>query len=175
MGQTMGLMMGTFQEFRPAKRKQSDYGLENALAKWVRNRWPDKTIPHVAHHFGLSESEAAKVTYATASKNTLRRLLHHRNGGAKLFMELVLDVTGYSLEQYISEQAREAEDEAEKWKAEQRRLAILAARVSGRDRLDGGDDQQARACGADDAPLGSGTDGASVEARSFAPKTRGRR
>lgn len=153
--------------------RKSDYGLENALAKWVRNRWPDKTVQHVAGHFrSLSEAEALKVVYGTASKNTLNRLLHDKNGGPGLFVHLVLDVSGVTLEQYIAEQAREAECERIRWEAEERKLAILQARVSGRGRLDGGSDQPPRAGRAGDAPLGAGADGQAVEPKTFAPKRR---
>jgi hypothetical protein len=114
----------------PAKREK-DFGLENALAGYVRRRWPDKTIAHVAHEWDLSESEAAKVVYAGASKNLLKKLLHHRRGGAALFIELVLDACGTTLERHIHEQAERAADEERSWAAERRRLAVLAARLPG--------------------------------------------
>jgi hypothetical protein len=109
----------------PAKR-EPDYGLENALAKYVRNRWPDKTPVHVQSHFGLSESEALKVVYASASKNTLKKLLHHKRGGFALFLELLCEATGTSLDAYIEKQAEEARREAAQWNAEERRLSTLA-------------------------------------------------
>ncbi len=116
------------ENIRP--KRENDFGLENALAGWVRRRWPDKTIPHVMAYFDLSESEAAKVVYANASKNTLRKLLHHKRGGTGLFIDLVCDATATSLENYIKTQAERAAHERRIWEAEERRNASLLALVS---------------------------------------------
>lgn len=112
------------ENIRP--KRENDFGLENALAGWVRRRWPDKTIPHVMAHFDLSESEAAKVVYANASKNTLRKLLHHKRGGTGLFIDLVCDATAASLENYIKTQAERAAAERARWADEERKLVRLA-------------------------------------------------
>lgn len=112
-------------------KREISFGLENALAGYVRRQWPDKTIPHVMHEFGLSESEAAKVVYANASKNTLRKLLHHKRGGFALFLELLADACGTTLEDHIQTQAERAANERRAWEAEERRMAALMARVSG--------------------------------------------
>lgn len=117
------------ENFRP--KRKFDFGLENALAGYVRRRWPDKPIVHAQKEWDLSESEAAKVVYANASKNTLKRLLHHPRGGFPLFVELIADACGTTLEQYIEAQAEKAAHERRTWEAEERRLAALAARVSG--------------------------------------------
>lgn len=117
--------------------RKDDFGLENALAKYVRRRWPDKTIAYVQHEWTLSESEAAKVVYANASKNTLKKLLHHRRGGFGLFLHLLEEATATRLEDYITTQAQRAEDERKSWEAEERRLAILQTRVSELGGLDG--------------------------------------
>ena len=121
----------------PAKREARDFGLENALAGYVRRRWPDKTIPHVMHHFDLTESKAAKVVYGQASKAILNELLHHKRGGFALFVELLADACGTTLEQHIKTQAEKAAHERRIWEAEERRHATLAALVSG-DRGDRG-------------------------------------
>lgn len=125
-------MTGVLVSFRENSRgkRENDFGLENALAGYARRRWPDKTIAHVAHEWGLSEHEASKVVYANASKNTLRKLLHHKRGGFGLFVELLADACGTTLEQHITAQAERAAHERRTWEAEERRLATLAARVS---------------------------------------------
>lgn len=146
--------MREIREFSPAKR-ENDYGLENALAKYVRNRWTDKTIAYVAHEWDLSDAEASKVVYANASKNTLNKLLRHKRGGFNLFIELLCDATSTKLEQYITNQAEEAANEARKWAAEERRLAILQARVSGPRGVDGPAVEQAGTCGPADESLGA--------------------
>lgn len=125
-------MTGVLVDFRKNSqaKRENDFGLENALAAWVCRRWADKTISHVAHHFDLSESEASKVVYGNASKNTLKKLLHHKRGGFGLFVELLADACNTSLEQHIHTQAERAAHERRTWEAEERRLAALAARVS---------------------------------------------
>jgi hypothetical protein len=166
----------TIRENSRAFRK-NDYGLENALAKYVRNRWPDKTVGHVAHEWDLSESEAAKVVYANASKNTLNKILHHKRGGPKLFVGLVFDATNTTLEQYITQQARDAEHERNKWEAEEHRLALLQSRLSGCGGLDRTDGEQARTRGSTVASLGNHSDGPPVagEPRAFdASRSEGR-
>lgn len=120
----------TFRKNSPAKRENRDFGLENALAGWVRREFPDKTIPHVAHYFDLSDSEAAKVVYAQASKNTLKKLLHHKRGGFGLFVELLADACNTSLELYLKTQAERAADERKSWEARQRSHEALLALVS---------------------------------------------
>lgn len=137
-------------------KQEIGFGLENALAAYVRRRWPDKAIPYVMREWGLSESEASKVVYAHASKNTLKKLLHHKRGGFGLFLHLIEEATCTKLEDYISNQAKRAENERRTWEAEERRLATLQARVSGDDRLDWRAAEQARPARAEDAALGSG-------------------
>lgn len=151
MGQSMA-----FRENIRAKR-ENDFGLENALAGYVRRRWPEKAIPHVQHEWGLSEHEAAKVVYAQASKNTLRKLLHHKRGGFALFVELIADATSTSLEQHIRTQAEKAAHEEREAQAEARRQAVLLDLVSGRGGDLGGLDQPHRGRRAPDEDVGAGT------------------
>lgn len=119
-----------FRENIRAKREK-DFGLENALAAHVRRRWPDKPIVHVQHEWGLTESEAAKVVYAHASKNTLNKLLHHKRGGFSLFIQLLEDACCTKLEQHIQTLAEKASHEKRIAEAEERRWSTLAARVAG--------------------------------------------
>lgn len=158
----MGHMMATYRE-NLSDFRDGDYGLENALAKYVRNRWMDKTVAYVAHEWTLSEAEAKNVVYANASKNTLNKILHHKRGGPKLFVQLVFDATNYNLERYIVDQAEEAAHERATWEARERHLAILQARVADRHSLVRGAAQQARAGRSEHARLGAGEAGATVE------------
>lgn len=144
-----------FRENIRAKREK-DFGLENALAGYCRRRWQDKLIPNVQHEWGLSESEASKVVYAQASKNTLNKILHHKRGGPLLFVELVCDVAGTSLEHIIETKAERAAHERRKLEAEERHWATLAARVAGDDSDAGGLDKPAWGRRASDAGMGQG-------------------
>lgn len=148
--------------------RKNDYGLENALAKICRRRWPDKTVVFVAREWSLTEAEAIKVVYGTSSKNTLNKILRHRRGGAKLGVELVFDVTNTNLESYVQDRAQEAANEAAKWESEQRSLEILQARVSERRGLDRATTVPPRTDRSSDAPLGARTHGR-LEAKSFKP------
>lgn len=148
----MGTVMQIRENFR-AKREK-DFGLENALAGYVRRRWPDKPIVHIQHEWGLSESEAAKVVYANASKNTLRKLLHHKRAGFALFVELLCDACSTSLEDHIHTQAERAAHERRQREAEERHWKTLASHLPG----SGGDarrlDQSPRGRRATDAGVG---------------------
>ena len=152
MGQTMA-----FRENLRAFQK-SDFGLENALARHVRRRWPDKPITHVAHEWDLSESEASKVVYANASKNTLKKIMHHKRGGFALFVELLADACGTTLEEHIRKQAERAAHERRVAEEKERAWALMAARVSGRDLDDGRMDQPPRGRRATDARVGAEAD-----------------
>jgi hypothetical protein len=111
-------------------KREKDYGLENALAKYVRNRWPEKTIQYVAREFDLSERLASSVVYANPSRTTLRGLLHHKRGGFGLFLELLCEATGTRLEAFIEKQAEEARREAAEHAARERTLEAMAARLA---------------------------------------------
>jgi hypothetical protein len=158
------------REYSRAKR-ENDYGLENALAKHVRNKWPDKTIAYVAHEWDLSEAEASKVVYANASKNTLNKLIHHKRGGFGLFLELLCDVTNTKLENYITRQAEEAANERARWEAEERRQALILSRLADCRGLDGDADRPARTPRTTNATLGRSENGRPVEGKSYAPQT----
>lgn len=142
-----------FQENKRAFRDNS-FGLENALAGYVRRLWPDKTVVHVAHEWGLSESEAAKVVYANASKNTLNKLLHHKRGGFGLFIRLLEDVTATKLENYIKQRAEEARREEAKRGAEARTWETLSSLDAECHRVAGRPDQPSGPDGRADADLG---------------------
>lgn len=120
-----------FRENIPAKR-ENDFGLENALAGHVRRRWPDKTIQHVQSVWGLTESEASKVVYGHASKNVLNKILHHKRGGMALFLDLIADVCGESVTDFLQSQADRIAHEAAEQEKTAVRLYSLAARFSGR-------------------------------------------
>jgi len=145
-------------EFRKNIRakRENDFGLENALAGYCRRRWQDKTIPNVMHEWGLSESEAAKVVYAQASKNTLNKILHHKRGGPLLFVELVCDVAGTSLEHIIKTKSERAAHERRQLEAEERHWKTLAAGLAGDGGDAGGLDQPAWGRRASDARVGQG-------------------
>lgn len=126
--------MGTVMQIRefPRAKREKDFGLENALAAMVRNRWPVKTVGYVQAEWDLGQSEAMKIVYANPSKNTLKKLLHHKRGGFGLFLELLCDATNTKLEDYITRQAEKAANERRTWEAEERRLAALRAAVGDR-------------------------------------------
>ncbi len=120
-----------FRENIPAKR-ENDFGLKNALAGHVRRHWPDKTIQHVQSVWGLTESEASKVVYGHASKNVLNKILHHKRGGMALFLELIADVCGESVTDFLQSQADRIAHEAAEQEKTAARLYSLASRLSGR-------------------------------------------
>jgi hypothetical protein len=112
--------------------RSSEFGMENALAAICRRRWPSNPIDHIAREWGLTEGQARGVLYAQASRTTLNAVLRHRRGGLRLWLDIIAEVTGEKLEQYIINQAEEARREQAKYEAEVRRLDAMQARLSGR-------------------------------------------
>lgn len=161
------------------RKSSSRLGTKNAWAKYVRNRWRTNTLAMIQAEWDLTEGEARGVLYAQASQSTIDKIIDREDerrpfGGFRLGLVILEIRTQTQLEDFIVHQGQEAARESARWEAEQRRLAILEARVSGSHRLVGGADIQARPSRPVDAPLGAGTDGAPVEAKSFEPPERGR-
>lgn len=124
-------MTGSAMAFRENIRafREKGFGLENALAGLIRRRWPDKPIQYAMAEWDLTEHAARKALYADASKTTLNDILHHRRGGFGLYIELLADATGTTLEQYIIKQAEKARAERHAWEARERSLVSLEARL----------------------------------------------
>lgn len=125
--------VGEKREWRPC-----DYGMANAFAKIIRREFPELGIQGaVARRFGVEPGEAKGLIYGTASKRTLDRIMRNpRNFG--IWLECLCDVSGVSLEQYIEEQAREAEDDRKRAEAKERHLESLEARWRARASNDSG-------------------------------------
>lgn len=119
--------------------RDPDFGLQNALARYVRRSWPSKTVAYVEHHFGLTASAAKKVVDAQASRATLNEILRNPRHLA-LSLELVCDVAGTSMGDFITKSAEDARHERQQWDARQRALETLSTRLSDRDRAAGGID-----------------------------------
>lgn len=150
---------------------QSSVGLstKNAWARYVRNRWRTNTLCEIQSEWDLTEGQARGLLYAQASQSTIDAILEHPRGGFGLGL-LILEIkTQTTLESYITAQAEKARHEAAEWQSEQRRLAILQARLTGVCSLVGSPSQQAWSSGSEDARLGSSED---VEGRSFDPEGR---
>lgn len=110
-------------DYRPA-----DYGLANALARKVRREFPSKTVEETAAAYGLTVNEARGVVFATASRRALDKAL--KTGGWSLGIELLADVIGQPLEQYIADQAERARRERITWEARERDHAARLATIS---------------------------------------------
>lgn len=92
--------------------------MANALARRVRKLHPTGTVDATAAEFRLTNGEARGVVYGSASRATIDKVL--KRGGWGLAVELLADVLGEPLEQFIEHQARKARDERQKWEAEER-------------------------------------------------------
>jgi hypothetical protein len=126
-------MMGTtemqIREIRGESREKRprDYGMENALAGKVRRQYPTGTIEAVAADYGLTHGEAKGCVYGSASRATMNKVL--KRGGWPLVVELMADLLGEPLENYIEKQAERAADERRTWEAEEARLARMEANL----------------------------------------------
>ena len=102
--------------------RSSDFGLEQALASYVRRRWPSNTLENVSAEWDLTPGEARGVVYEQASRTTLNKVLRHRRGRFRLGIELLEAITGEQLESFIETQAAQAARERAEWEARERRL-----------------------------------------------------
>lgn len=114
---------GRFTESRP-----HDYGMENALAKILRRRWPMNTVENTQAEYDLTEGEARGAVYATASRTTLNKILKSRRGGLGLWLEIIAEVTGETLDGFLTHQAKEAADERRRAEERERHFERLEAR-----------------------------------------------
>lgn len=154
------------------RKSSSRVSTKNAWAKYVRQRWPANTLGAVQAEWDLTEGEARGVLYAQASQPTIDKIMDREDlrrpcGGFRIGLEILAIKTGTALEDYIAHQAEEARRERTEWEAEERRLAILQARLAGLDSVDGGDDQSPRSRGSAHEGLGPGPRRRAVEHRSF--------
>lgn len=122
MGATIKIseFRGQIREKRPA-----DYGIENALARRQRRLYPTNTIDLTAAEFRITTGQAKGAVYGTASRTTINAIL--KRGGWALTVELMADVLGQPLEDFIQRQAERARHERERWEEEER---AHAARLS---------------------------------------------
>ena len=98
-----------------------DYGLENALAAYVRRR--GLSIKEIALEWGLTHAEARGVLYGTAGRGTIRKILKHKRGGWGVGLIMMTGAIGHDLETHIG---KERERERKSWEAMDRGLGRLA-------------------------------------------------
>lgn len=106
-----GYNMSEDTRYIPEKRP-NNYGIENALAGYVRRRWRKMTVAFVRQEWGLSDGQARSVVYGTTSLRALNAIIKHKRGGWPLLLEIAADALGTSLEHHLSE--REARDTAKR-------------------------------------------------------------
>lgn len=104
------------------RNPDTGFGIENALAAHVRNRWPTNTLDQIAREWGLTTGEARGVLYAQASRRTLNKIIRHRRGGWKLWIELLGSVTGVTFDQFIEQERLRIRHEQEAAAARDKRL-----------------------------------------------------
>lgn len=112
------------------RKPEIELGLENALARLVRRRWPDRTIDHVQAEWSLSRGQAQGVVYAQASRSTINEVIRHKRGGLRLLIALGCVMTGETLPSLIAAEVATLEQEAVRKDAEARALVDLEARLA---------------------------------------------
>ena len=107
----------------------SDFGVENALARIVRRRWPTNTLCYIMAEWGLTKGQAQGVLYATASRSTINVIIKHKRGGLRLLVTLGCLVTGETLEHFLKSEIEALENEASTARARAQSLAIAEKRL----------------------------------------------
>ena len=106
---------------------ESALGLENALARLVRRRWPSNTLENVMAEWELTRGQASGVVYAQASRSTINAVILHPRGGLSLLMTLGEVMTGETVEGLLIRQIEAATREAQDANAKRDRLQALVS------------------------------------------------
>ncbi|HWE98860.1 MAG TPA: hypothetical protein VG248_03600 [Caulobacteraceae bacterium] len=107
-----------------------EFSTANGLARYVRRRFPTKTIPEVMALWELTEGQAKGVVYAQASRTVVDKIKRHRRGGWRVMLEVDAAVIGSTVEDWLeTEHQRIAHDRA-RLEADQRRLSATRHRLS---------------------------------------------
>ncbi len=108
-------------------RRPADYGLANSAARKVRRDFPTHTIDQVAAKYRLTVGEARGVVNATASRTTLDKML--KRGGWSLAVELMTDLLGVSLDEFLEEERGRLDRERQSFEARHRQLGEMVSHL----------------------------------------------
>lgn len=103
-----------------------EYGLQNALARYARNRWPVNALKMIQAEWDLTEGRARGVVDAETTLTTLNLILRHRRGGFGFGLMLLSVMFRTSLEDFIETQQGAARAERQKAELAERHLDALA-------------------------------------------------
>jgi hypothetical protein len=106
-----------------AEARPADYGIKNALAAYVRRRWPENTVKSVMREFDLSEGKARGVVFANSTFSALDHINQHTNGGPLLVAQICAAAAGRSL---VAEAERAHENAQKSWETRDRGLSRLS-------------------------------------------------
>ncbi|MFI8683207.1 hypothetical protein ACIGFJ_12670 [Brevundimonas diminuta] len=116
-------MTDTMMDFSPFDGGFSPLGgMKEALASFVRNRWPVHTQKTIEREWGLTIDEAKGLIKGQASVRTIEKVLAHKNGGWAVALPIMGGVIGHGLTDYIASERDRLNHEAEQ---RQRRAAAL--------------------------------------------------
>ena len=107
----------------PLRHCDIDFGLENALARYVRRKWPTRTIQHVQHEWGLSEGLARGVVYGTATRRAINEINRHKTGGPLFLAERLAEAVGSTL---LREAEQRRANERKSWERVDQGLSDMA-------------------------------------------------
>jgi hypothetical protein len=112
---------------KSCRNSENRFGIETALAQYVRGRWPQNTIGETANHFDLSEGQARGAVYAQASRKTINDML--RVGGWPLWLHVGALVIGHGIHTWIHTERERLADEQRKASERDRTLAEMGSRL----------------------------------------------
>ena len=107
-----------------------EFGIQNALARYVRNRWPTNAQKMAQAEWDLTEGRARGVVDAETTLSTLNMILRHKRGGFGFGLMLMTVMFRTSLGDFINQQAGEIENEANERADTALRFRALARRLS---------------------------------------------
>lgn len=110
------------------------FGMRNAWAAYVRERWPTNTQAMVEREWTLTPGRANGVVWANITQNTIDMILDHPRGGLLVMLAVLAkkwrtDLAGL-LMSAIDQQRRKLADARIEYETQDERLAALAPRAA---------------------------------------------
>lgn len=104
----------------------SELLMRDAMATYVRLRWPKSTAKEISREFGLTYDEARSVSLGQGSLNAIDKILRHPNGGWAVALPILGAVIGHGVDDFIASERRKHAQQALKERALLRDLRALA-------------------------------------------------
>lgn len=128
----MGASVAKISSESLALSARRGFGMRNAWAKYVRNRWPQNTQAMCEREWDLTPGRANGLVFANVTQNTIDQILDHPRGGILVMLAVLAEKFGTDLAGLIAgvitEMRGRLDHERARTEAADRRLVALSSR-----------------------------------------------